>query len=30
MNKELPKVLEELIKINTEKSYISYQLHLEN
>ena len=25
MNKELPKVLEELIKINTEKSYISFQ-----
>ena len=25
MNKELPKVLEELVKINTEKSYISFQ-----
>ena len=25
MNKELPKVLEELIKINTEKSYVSFQ-----
>ena len=25
MNKELPKVLEELVKINTEKSYVSFQ-----